>query len=279
MMSLIFLLVLLGTMCHTVFGQAFDMVMANKTLWYSEAAYCEPQGKTFGGNMAGFVMTASFDNGKNSAVGYVGYNSQDSMIVVAYRGSESINDWVTNLDAIQTSCPPEWNAISGCKVHKGFYNTVRLNTIDVVTDQVKALRAQFPSYQIMITGHSLGAALATITGLNLIHFNGLQNVNVFNFGSPRVGNDEFAQWASTQYTTFNRVTHHADMVVHCPPHQTYTHLMGEGYEWPNLSVKECTGYEDPSCSYQFSGFHMSISDHLFYLETTLGDDGCGPIGM
>lgn len=38
----------------------------------------------------------------------------------------------------------------------------------------------------------------------------------YNFGSPRVGNTEFANYVAAKIPTFNRVTHYNDIVPHVP---------------------------------------------------------------
>lgn len=48
---------------------------------------------------------------------YVGYNAKTDEIVVAFRGSADIQNWVTNLEFAQ--CP--YPGVNGAKVHHGFY--------------------------------------------------------------------------------------------------------------------------------------------------------------
>lgn len=75
----------------------------------------------------------------------------ESAIYVVFRGSTSIRDWVHNIDVILTDYP----LCSGCKVHKGFYKAEQ-SVISYVTTSVKALRRKYPSYTVIVTGHSLG---------------------------------------------------------------------------------------------------------------------------
>ncbi|RYH21146.1 lipase family protein [archaeon] len=132
---------------------------------------------------------------------------------VAYRGSTSISDWVNNLDAILTSYPK----CSGCEVHKGFY-VAEQSVISAVISNVKSLKQQFPSYSVVVTGHSLGAAMATLTTLDLMDA-GVSPIRMFHFGSPRVGNTNFANFASNKIGDRNRNTHYKDMVPHVPMHE------------------------------------------------------------
>jgi predicted lipase len=193
-----------------------------------------------------------------------------SAIYVIYRGSTSIQDWVNNLDAVLTSYP----RCSNCQIHKGFY-TAEQGVISLVTSYVQALKSKYPSYTVIVTGHSLGAAMATLTAVDLKE-SGLTPLRMFNFGSPRVGNDEFAAWASTYLTDRNRVTHYKDMVPHVPMHERFTHISGEWYEDENHVIHTCTGYEDPNCSYQWN--LTNIDDHMHYLTLYMGCDAVsGPL--
>ena len=47
-----------------------------------------------------------------------------------------------------------------------------------------------PVKSIIVTGHSLGGAIATLAGLDLKRKYGYK-VTLINFGSPRVGNEAF----------------------------------------------------------------------------------------
>ena len=109
--------------------------------------------------------------------------------------------------------------------------------------------------------------MATLTALDLKSA-GVSNIRLFNFGSPRVGNTKFAEYASNTLTDRNRVTHYKDMVPHVPMHERFTHISGEYYEDQDHSLKACSGYEDGSCSYQW---HITnIDDHMNYLQLYMG---------
>ena len=186
-----------------------------------------------------------------------------SSIYVVFRGSTSIEDWANNLDAILTTYPK----CSGCEVHKGFY-AAQQSVISTITNEVQTLRAKYPSYTVVVAGHSLGAAMATLTTLDFMD-SGIAPIRMFHFGSPRVGNTAFAEFASNRIVDRNRNTHYKDMVPHCPMHERFTHISGEWYEDPQ-GLHACNGYEDPNCSYQW---HVtSIDDHMHYLGLYVGCD-------
>jgi hypothetical protein len=77
--------------------------------------------------------------------------AKQNAIYVVYRGSTSISDWVNNLDAVLTDYP----RCSGCQVHKGFYGAEQ-SVISYVTQSVQTLKAKYPNYEVIVTGHSLG---------------------------------------------------------------------------------------------------------------------------
>lgn len=69
-----------------------------------------------------------------------------------------------------------------------------------------------------------------------------------------------------------RHTHQRDIAVHYPLHERYMHVDGELYEDPDLSVRMCDGFEDPTCSYQWG--RTNIDDHLLYMGQRMGMSGC-----
>mmetsp|Transcript_15226 Transcript_15226/g.28672 ORF Transcript_15226/g.28672 Transcript_15226/m.28672 type:complete len:274 (-) Transcript_15226:324-1145(-) len=263
---------LAGTVLGSVSANSYDWSMGNITLYHSQNTYCDPdnyENRTYKDVLAGFIPTYTIYNGDHDVHGYVGYHSGQESIYVAFRGSESIQNWVDNLDAILTDYP----LCDGCRVHKGFYNAEQ-SCYNEVLSAVKSLQATYSSYDVMVTGHSLGGAIATLTSMDLIN-SGINNVRLWNYGCPRIGDTDFANYANSFISDHHRVTHHKDMVPHVPMHERFTHMDGEWYQpSDDLVIQECFGNEDKDCSYQW---HLtSIQDHLYYLGLDLGasDEKC-----
>ena len=174
----------------------------------------------------------------------------------------------------------------GCSVHQGFLHAEQAVYPDIL-NTVKDLSKTYPSATIVTTGHSLGAALALLTALDLAN-DGFRP-KVYNYGCPRLFNQAGADFASSSsssgVTIGARRTHYKDMVVHTPMHSLgFVHTSGEVYEtgpssdypdYPGAPLQSCAGQEDASCSDQWS--ITSVSDHLLYSGLAMGINGCGSL--
>ena len=128
-------------------------------------------------------------------------------------GTETLLNWIENLRIARTSSEM---SCSGCKVHKGFLDSWKPVQAPVVAE-IKRLNAIYPRAKLYTTGHSLGAALATIAGYVLQYDEGMPIEGIFTFGSPRVGNDAFAAYFNNQSATHVtwRMTHWCALVCPC----------------------------------------------------------------
>jgi hypothetical protein len=248
-----------------------DWKLSNTSVWLASTAYCPPDTyltREYKGESIGFVPTHHISVKEDTTEGIVGYMPRMKTIFVSFRGSETVENWLDDISVGYT----DYLGCNECEVHKGFYSAQQA-ALPQVIDAIDSLRHWMPNFGIVVTGHSLGAALATLTAVDLILKYG-NIVKAVHFGSPRVGNNEFAIWASTLFGENNhfRHTHKRDIAVHYPLHQRYMHLKGEVYEDPDLTFTLCDGYESTSCSYQWS--ITSIEDHMLYFGKELGIAGC-----
>eukprot|EP00602_Paraphysomonas_sp_CaronLab_P007912 CAMPEP_0185035640 /NCGR_PEP_ID=MMETSP1103-20130426/27388_1 /TAXON_ID=36769 /ORGANISM="Paraphysomonas bandaiensis, Strain Caron Lab Isolate" /LENGTH=238 /DNA_ID=CAMNT_0027572823 /DNA_START=198 /DNA_END=914 /DNA_ORIENTATION=+ len=229
--------------------------------------------RTYKGALQGFVPTYTIDDPEHDTHGYVGYYPTQGAIFVSFRGTESPANALDDLDVLLVDYPYCMN----CSVHEGWYNAEQ-RIIGPLVDYLKQLRDTYPDYEVILTGHSLGAALATLAYIDMLPvFSPLQ---LYTFGSPRVGNTKFSIWASTQLVNHYRVTHHQDIVPHYPLHTRYQHVAGEYYTTEDsdgvVHVQICDGYEDVTCAQQWDHLReVSIADHMVYLNVTIGEDPNG----
>jgi predicted lipase len=157
---------------------------------------------------------------------------------------------------------------STLQVHKGFYNAEQ-SVISSVVSQVNSLLKQHPGSNVIVAGHSLGAALAQLTGMDLIK-NGI-SCRVIDFGQPRTGTKEYSTFSTKKLST-TRYTHDKDRVPHLPfeEQMSYYHVCREYFENSSGAVRACdTSCEDPSCADQYAYSVTGWDDHGVYLGLSL----------
>lgn len=250
---------------NTTLG-GYDVNQGMISVWLSAAASCGHENyetHVFKGPTTGFVLTKVIYDQKDDTQGYVGYLPSDKSIYVVYRGSESIKNWITNLDAFKTpyTSYPECD----CQVHKGFYEAEQ-KVISGVISEVKALQSAHAGYAVKVTGHSLGAALAQLTSMDLLKA-GI-STSVYNYGQPRTGDQKYAAFATARVPTW-RVVHNRDEVPHLPftTKMEFYHVCTEQWEDETGALKTCNdSCEDPTCADQFKfPTQTNGDDHLVYL--------------
>jgi len=109
------------------------------------------------------------------------------------------------------------------KIHKGFANAYS-SVSSKVMEQVRILRER-KKRPVFLTGHSLGGALATLCSLDLWVKLDVSRREIFvsTFGSPRVGNAEFAEVYREVVPLHWRIVVDPDMVAKLP-NVGYTHV-------------------------------------------------------
>lgn len=253
-------------------SSSFSKSQAETSLWLSAAAYCGKSAyKThvFKGPTAGFVVTSVVSDTASDTEGYIGYLPSDQSIYVTFRGSSSIRNWVTNLNAFKTAYTsyPDCN----CQVHQGFYSAEQ-KVLPTILSEVKRLKGLYPSYKVKVTGHSLGAALAQLTSMDLLKAG--YSPTVYNFGQPRVGDKSYAAFSTGKVDTW-RVTHNKDIVPHIPvtTGMEFYHMCREEFEDANHNLKTCdNSCEDKTCADQYALASTNIDDHLLYLNMPVSCD-------
>ncbi|GLT76936.1 hypothetical protein SLA2020_485690 [Shorea laevis] len=213
---------------------------------------------------------------------FVGVAKDLNVIVIAFRGTQehSIQNWIEDLFWKQLDL--NYPGMPDAMVHHGFYYAYHNTTMrPAILNAVKRANEFYGDLDVMVTGHSMGGAMASFCGLDLTVNHETKNVQVITFGQPRIGNAAFASYYSTVVPNTIRVTNEHDIVPHLPPYysyfpqKTYHHFPREVWLY-NIGLgsqmyeveKVCDGSgEDPTCSRSVTG--NSISDHLVYYGVEL----------
>jgi pimeloyl-ACP methyl ester carboxylesterase len=156
-----------------------------------------------------------FSTPGTSTEGFLAVSSDGKNAFVVFRGTES--DDPTDLSSdIHFSLAP-WAA--GGKVHGGF-----LTALDSVWEKVDTALKACSADKVWFTGHSLGAALATLA----VQRAGRPNSELVTFGSPRVGDSAFA--ALFKDLAVKRYVGCCDVVTKLPPESLgYAHVAQHEY--------------------------------------------------
>lgn len=152
----------------------------------------------------------------------------DECVVLAFRGTQEVRDWMTNLNTklrnftIRRAGKTMLSSYKG-RVHTGFFlgwaeierdvlaQFKRWQTVD------KANGVSKPLPPLLVTGHSLGGALATMAAASL-HENGFEIAGLYTFGQPRVGDLTFSRQLNKNLSgKVFRFVNNNDVVPHVPP--------------------------------------------------------------
>ena len=162
-------------------------------------------------------------------------------IVVAFRGSASIRNWITDAEFERTILV---SGVDGTcsKIHKGFERAMNSISAQLYSRlggcAINRIQCCKP---LFITGHSLGGALAILAALELQR-NGFPIVQVYTFGQPRVGNADFRQRydAVLGDKTF-RMVFQEDIVARVPHlpawHDPYRHVGTEVFIPSDVAIR------------------------------------------
>ena len=136
---------------------------------------------------------------------------------------------IDNLDMIKTAkydgiinYVPYKNGL----VHKGFLEI----TQNLLNDTVNNI---YECRNIILTGHSLGGAIALLMGIELNDMG--YNVKTYTFGQPKIGDNNLNRMIGFQNYRF---VHDKDIVPHLPPFPEYQHQCNEIFQVGNIIKKE-----------------------------------------
>ncbi|KAF3050402.1 hypothetical protein E8E11_003114 [Didymella keratinophila] len=204
---------------------------------YSAAAYCLgnnnspntkitcPQGNCARVEAANTNTLTEFENSiKSDITGFVATDTTNKLIVLSFRGSRSVRNWLTN---VQFPVIPT-TICATCASSIGFWSSW-LEAQTNVLSAIKTAQAQYPTFKVVATGHSLGGALASLAA-GVLRAQGT-TVDLYTYGAPKVGLQGLADYISgTSMGQNYRVTHKNDPVPKLPPALLgYRHTSPEYY--------------------------------------------------
>lgn len=184
------------------------------------------------------VFVESQDNGfTDTQVAILNQLNSDRLYIV-FRGSDKSVDWINNFEFRQ-QIYPYGDGNTEVQFHRGFmmaYFAVRKQLLEAMD--------KFVGQRVIVTGHSLGGALATIAALDIQYNLGQQrdlSFEVYTFGSPRVGNQAMVDSYNGRIPYSYRFVNGWDVVTRIPrTWQGFDHVeeaiqIGSRWTWQVLS--------------------------------------------
>nr|XP_016478811.1 PREDICTED: phospholipase A(1) DAD1, chloroplastic-like [Nicotiana tabacum] len=148
-------------------------------------------------------------------------------VVIAYRGTATSCEWLENLRATLTSLPDDMapENYDQPMVQSGFLslyttkNECDQSLQDTIREEIGNVLDKYNDepLSITVTGHSLGAALATLTAYDITtKFSHAPIVTVVSFGGPRIGNKSFRCQLEKSGTNVLRIVNSDDPITKVP---------------------------------------------------------------
>jgi len=168
-----------------------------------------------------------------------------TLLFVIFRGSQEPEDWMTNFNL------KDYDFEGRGRVHRGFVQALKLflKTVKQKRFQENTILEKIENIdhdvQIILAGHSLGGAIATLAGCYLYERGvAKENLEIYTFGAPPVGTKEFTNFYKDKLNIYRVVNE--NYVV--PKLDKITKLCHIGKEIllpsDNGEVHACKGYID-----------------------------------
>ena len=158
---------------------------------------------------------------------------------------------------------------------------------DMIVSNIVAATAANPGYRLIVVGHSLGGALATLAAATLRQKSPylMEHTELFSYGSPRVGNLATAIFLTQQSNKSYRITARADPVPRIPgPFLHYMHMSPEYWIRTRPENPPLERPDDPTTDdiYVLTGYYnyggntgtdwRSFNEHRHYFGFITGCD-------
>lgn len=246
---------------------------------FAAAAYCQPSqildlscGATCDA-LGSFVPTAAGGDGDSVQFWFVGFDPALQSVVVAHQGTDPsellplLTDADFFLEEFDTTLFPGLS--SSIKAHSGFLDA-QSKTASEVLAAVQKTMASHSTTHVTLASHSLGAAISLLDAVFLqLHLPTSTSFTISNFGQPRIGNQEFADYVDAHLPGLTHMSNKKDPVPILPGRFLgFVHPSGELHIQKSGNIVACAGQDDT-----VSG--CTISDVPNILESDL-DNHDGP---
>lgn len=172
--------------------------------------------------------------------------------IIIFRGTQRTTEWIGDVLLFQK----RYEGFADSKIHSGFadiYQGLAEQTCEIASQ----LNPSLPCY---ISGHSLGAALAILAAVDIaLKVPKLkEQIRLYTYAGPRVGNPNFAQMHSQVVPNCYRIFNLADSIPLSPPtifrNDIYSHV---GQAWSFL-----TQYSDVLPNHAVDTYRAAVNSEV-----------------
>jgi len=198
--------------------------ITSRAIFLAAAVYQAAQQKKNNGTCVvptGYRRVAVLGGGKDPYLGMILQSA--TTVVIVFRGTESITELLADTDMLQVRYP---YAASAGKAHRGFTRLYGRAARDAV---LRCLRKHSADKTILIAGHSLGGALATLCALDVAVHSKFKQPQLYTFASPKVGDAAFVAAFDRAIRHSIRIVNESDLIPVLPPslrNAEYRHVKG-----------------------------------------------------
>lgn len=246
----------------------------------------------------GNTLVTQFTDVITATQGFVARDDTRNELVVSFRGSREIasaiigefqgvsfqhGNFDTRRQLSDTSLVlsplrgPGLPKNTDAHVHTGFlyaFRSVGERVLNVLREQFE----KYPEYEVAVSGHSLGGAIACIAALSIRNSFPDAALRLFTFGQPRTGDHSFAELVESVIGMDNifRAVHSFDGVpTMIPTRLGYKHHATEYWQFTEppapRHVRRCVGSEDPEGSASIPSTGINLP-HMVYFEQLIASD-------
>uniref|UniRef100_A0A914XUH0 Fungal lipase-like domain-containing protein n=1 Tax=Panagrolaimus superbus TaxID=310955 RepID=A0A914XUH0_9BILA len=197
--------------------------------------------------------TFECDSLDDTCSGYTAVDPVNQYIIISFRGTNKFlqlvdEGWDYN----------DFEPLLGGNVAAYFFNGFSDIWNHGMKNDFYTLKNKYPNFDILVTGHSLGGAMASIAAATIVSTGIVpaSKVYLFTFGQPRTGTLDYANGFNSFGMASYRVVHNRDMVAHLPPKDLYDYYHHVEEIWyqndmttdDTYAACDSTDGEDPNCS-------------------------------
>lgn len=226
----------------------------------------------------GNTLVTQFTDVITATQGFVARDDTRNELVVSFRGSREIASAIIDTSLVLSPLRgPGLPKNTDAHVHTGFlyaFRSVGERVLNVLREQFE----KYPEYEVAVSGHSLGGAIACIAALSIRNSFPDAALRLFTFGQPRTGDHSFAELVETVIGMDNifRAVHSFDGVpTMIPTRLGYKHHATEYWQFTEppapRHVRRCVGSEDPEGSASIPSTGINLP-HMVYFEQLIASD-------